>query len=461
MAETHILRGGTLLADWSGAHIQPDGAVAWREGRIVACGTRQEVEAACPDAITHEAHGGWIAPGLINAHHHLYSALASGLDPGMPIDGFGQRLDRLWWRLDRAHDEASVRASVRVGALRSVMAGCTTVVDHHASPAVLEGVLDVVAEELEAAGLSAVLCYEASDRNGHAEALAGLRESARFRGAVSAHSRFRGLLGLHACFTLSDASLARAAELVCEGDVHIHVAEDALDVELCHRRNGMGPVQRLRQHGLLGPRAWIAHGVHLRREDLEILAEQGCLLVHNPESNANNQVGRLDLRLARASGLRVALGTDGMSPCMAGSLRSAFLLHRSAHPCQDAGWKECEQLLDGARPTLAAIFGEPGYSALLEGAPADVIALDAPFTPHVTQESLTAHLVFGLAPLRVRHTVARGIFLLRDYHLQMQDAERIGRESQPVRNALWSRFRATEAGTPYLGPAIGAAQEDL
>jgi cytosine/adenosine deaminase-related metal-dependent hydrolase len=451
MAETHLLRGGALLADWSAALTLPDGAVAWRGGRIVAAGPREEVEAAHPDAVSHEAHGGWIAPGLINAHHHLYSALATGLDPGLPIDGFGQRLDRLWWRLDRAHDEASVRHSVRLGALRCALAGCTTVVDHHASPSLITGVLDMVADELERAGLSAVLCYEASDRNGAAGAAAGLEESRRFREETRHHPRFRGLLGLHAAFTLSDRTLARAADLCESGDVHVHVAEDRLDGEECRRRHGEEPLSRLERHGLLGPASWIVHGVHLGETDFARLGARGALLVHNPESNANNQVGRLDLAAARRAGARLGLGTDGMSPCLLQALRCAFLLHRQGSGDPGAGWRETAGLLDGARAHLASLFGQPGYGRLEAGAPADLIVVDDATGATPKAENLTAHIVFGLTPFRVRHTVAQGSFLVRDFIAVRQDAERTAREAEPVRRALWRRFAGLAAGTPYLG----------
>ena len=448
----HLLSGGILLGDWSGGGIIRDGAVAWSGCTVLETGTREALEARHPRAVRHEARGGWMAPGLINAHHHIYSALAVGLDPGMPMADFRERLDRLWWRLDRALDEASIRVSARVAAFRSIQAGCTTVVDHHASPGVITGVLDVLAEELEEAGLSAVLCYEATDRNSHREALRGLEESARFRDAVRAHPRFRGLMGLHASFTLTDESLARAAELAEGGDIHIHAGEDRLDGEETRGRHGVGPVERLDRFGLLGDRSWIAHGVHLDRAELGLLAERGALLLHNPESNANNQVGRLALGAARAAGVRVALGTDGMSPCVLSAVRSAFLLHRAGEPDTEAGWKEITGLLDGARDSLAALFQQPGYGRLEPGAPADIVVLDPAPAEAVGHASLAAHLVFGMSPPRVRHTIARGAFLLRDFEPVRQDAAKLAREAEPVRGALWDRFRRLAPGTPYLGP---------
>jgi cytosine/adenosine deaminase-related metal-dependent hydrolase len=459
--KVQVLGPGTVLVDWSAERTLPRAGVAWRDGRVLEVAGWSELRERHPDAERHDARGGWIAPGLINAHHHFYSALATGLDPGLPLDDFGSTLDRLWWRLDRAHDEASIRLSARLGALRCALAGVTTVVDHHASPSCIDGSLDWLAEELEAAGLSAMLCYEATDRNGHGGALRGLAESARFRAAHRHHPRLRGMIGLHAAFTLVDATLARAALLAENGDIHIHVAEAALDGEVCRARDGQGPLERLDAHNLLGPAGWLVHGVHLDGQELDLVARRGALLVHNPESNANNRVGRLDLGRARRAGVELALGTDGMSACVLGALRSAFLLHRQGNPDPASGWTECAGLLEGSRARLARIFAEPGLGRLEPGAPADLLVLDVATGQPPTEATLTGQLVFGLAPPRVRHTVARGDFLVRHFEPCRQDVDELKQVLAPVRKALWGRFAAMAPGTPWTGaPVDGVPQGD-
>ncbi len=84
---------------------------------------------------------GLILPGLVNLHHHFYSALARGLDPGVRLADFGQILEGLWWRLDRALDPDTVRLSAALSLADCIRWGCTTVFDHHASPTHLRGSL--------------------------------------------------------------------------------------------------------------------------------------------------------------------------------------------------------------------------------------------------------------------------------------------------------------------------------
>ena len=94
-------------------------------------------------------HGRLIVPGIICAHTHLYSALARGMPyPLEPPTSFVEILQRIWWRLDRALDVESIRASALVGGMEALLSGTTTLIDHHASPNAIDGSLDVIEEAL-------------------------------------------------------------------------------------------------------------------------------------------------------------------------------------------------------------------------------------------------------------------------------------------------------------------------
>ena len=136
--------------------------------------------------------------GFVNAHTHVYSGLAPF---GMPAPAerpgnFVQILERVWWRLDRALDAASLRAAARWYVAEALLRGTTMLVDHHESPNFIEGSLDVIADACASLGMRALLCYGATERNGgREEARRGLAECARF---VRENQRphIRGLIGL-------------------------------------------------------------------------------------------------------------------------------------------------------------------------------------------------------------------------------------------------------------------------
>src|SRR5262245_29022147 len=102
------------------------------------------VVASAGDEIV-DCSGAVLMPGLVNGHTHLYSALAAGMPaPPRQPRNFHEILQFIWWRLDRAHDLASVEMSGLMGALAAVRCGTTTLIDHHASPNAIDGSLSAL-----------------------------------------------------------------------------------------------------------------------------------------------------------------------------------------------------------------------------------------------------------------------------------------------------------------------------
>ncbi|MCA8979051.1 MAG: amidohydrolase family protein, partial [Planctomycetes bacterium] len=141
------------------------------------------------------------------------------------------------------------------------------------------------------------------------EARRGLGECRRF---LEANRRplVRGVVGVHAAFTVSDDTLREAGELARELGtvVHVHVAEDLADVADARVRGYAGPLQRLLENEALPPGSILVHGVHLSEDEVALANQHDLWFVQNPRSNLNNNVG---YPLAIHAGDRVALGTDG------------------------------------------------------------------------------------------------------------------------------------------------------
>ncbi len=441
-----VIGPGTVVASFGrNPNVVTNGSVAIEGDRIIDVGAFEELGATYPRADLLDAHGGLILPGLVNLHHHFYSALARGLDPGTPMHDFGEILEGLWWRLDRALDAETVRLSAALSLADCIRWGCTTVFDHHASPSCLSGSLELIADVVREAGLSAILCYEVSDRNGHDEAMAGLEENLQFALDHRENPRLRGLLGLHASFTVSDATLEQAArQRPADLGIHIHLAEDLLDAKLSQERYGRTPLNRLDHFGLLDGRALLAHGVHLDPYDVSRVAENGATLIHNPESNNNNAVGRLDLEAALSLGCTVGLGTDGMSSHMLRSQRAAFLGVRAGTGDPTTGFDTVPGLLAANTRRAAQAFGEPLLGLLEAGAPADIIVIDGPPPTPVDDTNAFGHLLYGASERVVRHTVARGRILLKDFRHTTLDVEEVADQARAATPALWERFRSLD-----------------
>jgi putative selenium metabolism protein SsnA len=379
--------------------------------------------------------GALVLPGLVDAHTHLYSALARGMPgPARAPLNFVEILERVWWRLDRALDEESIYLSGLVGAIEAALSGTTLLVDHHASPGFIRGSLLALRRAVEEVGLRSVLCYETTDRNGREGRDRGIEENLAFLNAPPT-ALSRGMVGAHASFTLHEETLGRLAAVVRETgtSLHVHVAEDQADVDDCRHRYAAGLVERFDRHGLLVPRTLLAHGVHLRPDEIAEAQARGAWIAHNPRSNMNNTVGHAPTDAFK----QAALGTDGMGGDMLAEARAAYL------KMKDAGGKDAVgatlRLLAGGQRLAAALFGLP-FGSLGRGGPADLAIFDYPSPTPFRAENVGGHLLFGLDRSHLRSVMVRGRWVVRDRRVVTVDADAVFARARAAAEALWGRI---------------------
>ena len=262
------------------------------DGELVAAiGSSAEMKHRYPDAESIDCSGKIILPGFICAHHHFYSTMARGMAiPGEPAKNFVEILEKLWWKVDRALDEEDILLSAQLPLIDCIRNGTTTVIDHHASPSMRDGSLDLIETAVRQAGLRASLCYEVSDRNVIG---GGIAENERFIKKVGrGDGQIAAMMGLHASFTLSDETLEKCIGIAKESNVgcHIHVAEDLSDREDSLKKYNTTIVNRLHKMGATGKKSIFVHCVHIDENEMDVVAQTGTIIVHNPESNMNNAV---------------------------------------------------------------------------------------------------------------------------------------------------------------------------
>ena len=327
-----LIKGGVVITDPAAGRFEP-ASVLVQEDRVAAVGA----DLHAPDASVVDAGGCWVVPGLIDAHTHLYGALAHGMPlKAAPPQNFPQILERIWWRLDKALSPEDVRYSGYVGGIASLLSGITTIFDHHASPSCPVGSLSILAETTRALGLRASLAYEVSDRDGPRSRDGGIQENRDFFEwcARANDPLLKAHFGIHAVFSVSDATMRRCAEIGngLGAGFHLHIAEHKTEVEKFRaEHNGLGVVEFLEQVGILGRRTIAAHTVHVSEADARRFAASGTTTVHNPKSNMGNGVGVAPIRLLAAAGVRTGLGSDGFYD-IPQQLSIACLLYTSPSP---------------------------------------------------------------------------------------------------------------------------------
>ncbi len=442
-----IIHANLLTLDGDG-RILPDHALYLADGRIADLGPTPDLLARYPDAERLDARGQWAMPGNICAHTHFYGAFARGMAiPGPAPKDFPEILERLWWPLDQALDEEAVRLCALIMLVDAIRNGTTTLFDHHASPNALEGSLDIIADAVDQAGVRAVLAYEVTDRYGPEKARAAIEENMRFirrvRQERPADGRLAGLFGLHASLTLSEETLeASRAAADDETGFHIHVAEHEADEYDSLARTGERVVDRLRRHGILGPRTIVAHGVHLDAREICHLAETQTWLSHQPRSNMNNGVGVAPIESMVRAGVRVTLGTDGFPHAMWEEARFAYLLPKVHHrdPRRMDGQVVMRMLVENNRALAEQALGVP-LGRLEVGAAADIILVDYhPPTP-LTPGNWPWHILFGFHERMVTTTIVAGKVLMRDRELLTLDEEAIMAQARAKAPAVWEAYR--------------------
>jgi putative selenium metabolism protein SsnA len=443
-----LLTRATLVTFEQPNRLLPDHALLLRGGLIHDLGGTAELEQRYPQVERLDSGGQYLLPGNICAHTHFYGAFARGLAiPGVPPDTFVKILQKLWWPLDLALDEEAVKLSALVCLAEAVRHGTTTLFDHHASPNAIPGSLDLIAEAVEMAGVRACLCYEVTDRNGKAGALAGIAENLRFlekcRSSPSNPPRLAALFGLHASLTLSDETLETCREAAPAGTgFHVHVAEGIADQEDSLRKAGCRVVERLERFGMLGPASLFVHAVHVDPGEIQLLAGSGTWVTHQPRSNMNNAVGVGEVEAMLRVGVPVCLGNDGFSNAMWEEWKTAYLLHKAWHgdPRRMSGNDVLQMAVyHNARLTSQFFPGAP-VGVIQKGAAADLILVDYhPYTP-LTTGNLPWHMLFGLHESLITATICGGRVLMKDRKLLTLDEAAIAAQAQESAVKVWERY---------------------
>ncbi|MBU1063921.1 amidohydrolase family protein, partial [bacterium] len=232
----------------------------------------------------------------------------------------------------------------------------------------------------------------------------------------------QGMLGLHANFTLGELSMAMIRDRKPEVlPIHIHCGEDKADYQYCVDYGYDGPVDRLNKFGLLSKDSFLAHCIHLSEKDYELIREIQPVVISNPESNANNNVGVMDILKIP----KYVLGTDGMTGNILGTMRSHFL----------QGNGKIDNPLDIQFRWPAELIQRffPDAGALKVGKRADLAITNYIPVTDINLDNLFYHLIFGVQGQPMYMTIADGIILYKDGAMQTIDEQEI---IQNVKNAV-------------------------
>jgi len=378
-----------------------------------------------PDCEILDCKGKLVTKSFAVGHHHVYSALARGMPaPKKNPTNFNEILQYIWWSLDKALDKDMIEASALTTAIACAKSGSTFVIDHHASPNFIEGSLDIIANAFDKVGVSHLLCYEITDRDGQKKADKGLAETENYL------KTNQGLIGLHASFTVGDKTMREAADLMQKynSGVHIHVAEDKFDQKHSVETYGKRVVERLSDFGVLdSSKTILGHCLHINDNERNIIKNSKAFVVQNTESNLNNNVGYFN---SQDLSENIMLGTDGMHSDMIRSAQSAFFVGQGFDQIDfPSAYQRFRKVHDYLQVNNFEGDGEN-----------NLVVLDYPSPTAINQENFLGHFIYGLSSNHVQHVISNGKLIVKDKIVQTVNESEIMDFSKELAAKLWKKL---------------------
>ncbi|MCO7565335.1 8-oxoguanine deaminase [Pseudomonas sp. S 311-6] len=328
-----------------------------------------------------------VLPGLINTHHHFYQTLTRAWAPvvNQPLFPWLKTLYPVWARLT----PAKLALASQVALAELLLSGCTTAADHHyLFPQGLDNAIDVQVEAVRKLGMRAMLTRGSMSLG---EADGGLPPQQTVQqGEViladsqrlihSYHERGDGAriqIALAPCspFSVTPEIMRASAALAEELDVrlHTHLAETLDEEDFCLQRFGLRTVDYLDSVGWLGPRTWLAHGIHFNAEEIARLGAAGTGICHCPSSNMRLASGICPTVDLEAAGAPVGLGVDGSASNDASNMileaRQALYLQRLRYGAEQI---TPQRALGWATRGSARLLGRDDIGELAVGKQADL-----------------------------------------------------------------------------------------
>lgn len=393
-------------------------------GKVTLFENDAEIQFSQKDEII-DCKGKLVTKSFAVGHHHAYSALARGMPaPEKTPTNFYEILKYIWWNLDKALDKETIEASALATAIACAKAGSTFVIDHHASPNYINGSLEIIASAFEKVGISHLLCYEITDRDGLDKAQQGLHETEDYL------KENQGLIGLHASFTVGDSTMNKAVELMqkTESGIHIHVAEDNYDQEHCILNHNKRVVERLNDFGVLdSSKTILAHCLHIDENERNIIKNSPAFVVQNTESNLNNNVGYFN---SKGLGNNIMLGTDGMHSDMLRSMQVAYFVSQANDKID----------FTSAYKRFREVHNYLSTSKFSGDKENNLIVLDYNSPTEINEHNFLGHFIFGLNSNHVQHVISDGKLIVKDKIIQTVNEDEILSFTKEQSLRLWKKL---------------------
>jgi 5-methylthioadenosine/S-adenosylhomocysteine deaminase len=420
--DTLIFAAWVVPVDVPGA-VLAGHAVAVRDGRIEAIVPAAEAANSFEARETFHLERHVLVPGLVNLHCHAAMSLLRGLAGDLPLMTWLQ--EHIWPAENRHVSDEFVHDGSLLAMAEMLRGGVTCFNDMYFFP-------EATARAALRAGMRASLgMITVEFPSAYATDAANyLHKGLATRDAYLGEPLLSFCLAPHAPYTVSDEIFRQVVTLseVLDAPIHTHLHETHDEIAQGLAKNGMRPIERLRQLGVIGPRLIAVHAVHLEEIELDILAREGVSVAHCPSSNLKLGSGIAPITAMRQRGIVTGLGTDGAASNdrldVLTEMRTAALLAKGATGDPSViGAHEALRMatLEGAR----ALGLEARTGSITVGKRADLAAIELSALETLPCYDPVSDLAYAAGRENVTHVWVDGSARLRDRKLTSLDEDEI------------------------------------
>ncbi len=427
-----IVHGLIVTQDDDGL-VLDDGAVAVRDGRIEALGPTDQIKNRFQASRTLDATRCVVLPGLINAHTHVAMTLFRGLADDLPLMDW---LQNYIFPAESRLNEDWVYWGSLLGCAEMILSGTTTFCDMY----LFEHKVAQAAKEAGMRALVGEVLYDfPSPHYGPVEN--GLRFTEDLILEWRDDPLIRVAVEPHAPYTCSKELYRRCLDLAQKHNVPMvtHLSENSSEVHEVMARYGQRPVAHLAALGVLHNRLIADHCVDLDERDMDLLAEHGVHVVHNPESNLKLASGFAPVPRLLQRGVSVSLGTDGCASNnnldLFGEMATCAKIHKAV-ASNPMVMNAATVLRLATRGGAQALGMKDVIGQIRPDCAADLIVMDFS-APHLTPVyDPVSHLVYAAKASDVRHSVIAGEVVMENRQLTTIDLERVLVEVRAIARTL-------------------------
>jgi cytosine/adenosine deaminase-related metal-dependent hydrolase len=244
---------------------------------------------------------------------------------------------------------------------------------------------------------------------------------------------------------------------------HIHILETRVQRVTGTRLYGRSLIKLMSDLDALHERTSIAHAIWIDEDDIELVANSGASIAHNPVCNLRIGSGVAPLRAMLKAGVNVALGTDGISSndsCrLFDVMKSAGIVHTVSTDDYDE-WPTASEILWAAtRGGARAVGLEDQIGSIEPGKKADLVALDLCTSAFVPVNDLRNQLVYAENGSSVRIVMVDGEVVVEDGKCTKIDETQVLRHAREILGDYLKQHALVEDDARELEPFLRAVYE--